>query len=598
MESAAVPPSEPPASLGDRVWSDLDHDGVQDPGEPGLDGVTVTLYDGSGGMLAAQVSGPGGAYGFADLAPGSYQVGFAGLPPGALLTPQGTVPGDGTDSDPDPTTGRTGSIDLAADEDDDSVDAGVWVPAPALTTEKRVGGHDADEAPGPPVPVGAEVTFDYEVTNTGNEDLVELAVVDDQGVAVTCPQTAVARTETVVCTGVATAIRGAYRNVGTVTAVGADSGQSVSEEDRAHYTGVEPLLELAKRVDGDDADSATEPLTVAAGQPIEFTFSVTNTGAEPVTGIALTDGAISVTCPAAVLDPGDSMDCTPLVGAAEPGLHTNTATVTGTGAVSGSPTGATDGASYFGRAPMIGFLKEVLDPTTGGYLDADADVGTQGSNDGVAVVLATGSTARFRFRLANSGNVALEAPSVSDPQCDAGPGVVSGDGGTAGVLDVGETWLLACERGGVTAAFTNTATAQAGGLSATERARVEVETAPDLALAKALEDRDGDVVVWSLVVSNRGPGPFAGPVTVVDDLPAGLAPVSGTGGGFTCSAAGRRVTCARAADLPAGATATVRLTTRLSPTATGTLVNRAEVSGASADADAANNVATAPLSTG
>ena len=33
----------PASSLGDFVWNDLDGDGVQDAGEPGIAGVTVTL---------------------------------------------------------------------------------------------------------------------------------------------------------------------------------------------------------------------------------------------------------------------------------------------------------------------------------------------------------------------------------------------------------------------------------------------------------------------------------------------------------------------------------------------------------------------------
>jgi uncharacterized repeat protein (TIGR01451 family) len=40
------------ASLGDRVWSDADGDGIQDAGEPGISGVTVELYlDGGDGIF-------------------------------------------------------------------------------------------------------------------------------------------------------------------------------------------------------------------------------------------------------------------------------------------------------------------------------------------------------------------------------------------------------------------------------------------------------------------------------------------------------------------------------------------------------------------
>ena len=39
--------------LGDRVWLDLNNDGVQDAGEPGIPGVTVNLYDSTGTTLLA-----------------------------------------------------------------------------------------------------------------------------------------------------------------------------------------------------------------------------------------------------------------------------------------------------------------------------------------------------------------------------------------------------------------------------------------------------------------------------------------------------------------------------------------------------------------
>lgn len=38
------PPQGAEGAIGDRVWSDYDGDGIQDPGEPGLEGVSVTIY--------------------------------------------------------------------------------------------------------------------------------------------------------------------------------------------------------------------------------------------------------------------------------------------------------------------------------------------------------------------------------------------------------------------------------------------------------------------------------------------------------------------------------------------------------------------------
>ncbi len=62
------------ASLGDRLWNDLDGDGVQEAGEPGITGVTVELRDGGGNLIATTTTAGDGIYGFANLNAGSYSV--------------------------------------------------------------------------------------------------------------------------------------------------------------------------------------------------------------------------------------------------------------------------------------------------------------------------------------------------------------------------------------------------------------------------------------------------------------------------------------------------------------------------------------------
>lgn len=53
-----------PIQIGDRIWFDLDNDGVQDAGEPGLSGVTVTLRDANGVVIASTVTDSNGQYWF------------------------------------------------------------------------------------------------------------------------------------------------------------------------------------------------------------------------------------------------------------------------------------------------------------------------------------------------------------------------------------------------------------------------------------------------------------------------------------------------------------------------------------------------------
>jgi hypothetical protein len=121
--------------IGDRVWHDQDSDGIQDAGEPGRSGVTVSVYDQpSGGTpLQTTTSGSNGQYSFVGLGPGTYYVEVT-LPSGFVLSPNDQGADDTVDSDFDRTTRRTGPIALLADQDVFSVDAGVYE---AVTIEGR-----------------------------------------------------------------------------------------------------------------------------------------------------------------------------------------------------------------------------------------------------------------------------------------------------------------------------------------------------------------------------------------------------------------------------------------------------------------------------
>ena len=71
---------------------------------------------------------------------------------------------------------------------------------PSIRIEKSTNGEDADSAPGPYIVVGAPVSWEYEVTNTGNVQLTGVTVTDDRGVTVACPQATLAPGESMVCT--------------------------------------------------------------------------------------------------------------------------------------------------------------------------------------------------------------------------------------------------------------------------------------------------------------------------------------------------------------------------------------------------------------
>jgi len=106
------------------VWEDLNANGVQDAGEPGIAGVTVNLFNSAGTQIDTTTTGSNGFYKFDNLAPGTYSVGFGTLA-GFGFTTQNTGSNDAIDSDANPTTGRTGTYTLTSGQYNDTVDAGL-----------------------------------------------------------------------------------------------------------------------------------------------------------------------------------------------------------------------------------------------------------------------------------------------------------------------------------------------------------------------------------------------------------------------------------------------------------------------------------------
>jgi hypothetical protein len=125
----SVPPAEvPPAAVGDFVWDDMNNNGIQDPGEPGIEDVWVYLHEcGNPNPIDSMQTDANGEYLFDGLTPGSYMIRFA-LPTDYQFSPQDQGMDDAVDSDPDPATGITVCIDLEAGETDLTWDAGMYMP--------------------------------------------------------------------------------------------------------------------------------------------------------------------------------------------------------------------------------------------------------------------------------------------------------------------------------------------------------------------------------------------------------------------------------------------------------------------------------------
>ena len=116
-----------PASISNFVWEDINGDGIQDPGEPGIEGVVVNVIDGDGNIVGTDTTDGNGEYYVGDLPPGEYQVQFItdDVVGDYIPSPQDVGPDDLVDSDID-ADGLTIFTTLDPGENDDTWDAGFY----------------------------------------------------------------------------------------------------------------------------------------------------------------------------------------------------------------------------------------------------------------------------------------------------------------------------------------------------------------------------------------------------------------------------------------------------------------------------------------
>ena len=199
------------------------------------------------------------------------------------------------------------------------------VSGPGVDIEKLTNGIDADDPPGPSFPIGDPVEWSYIVTNIGDVALTSIVVDDDQLGSVTCPADALRAGQSMTCTMQGNAVEGEYRNEGRARA--SDGTNRVSDTDVSHYTGTDDAfaaIEVQKSTNGEDADDPTGPI-VNVGDPIQWTYVVTNIGNVQIAQLSVTDRPQgTVPCRADSLAPGESTNCA-LDGTAEAGQYTNQA---------------------------------------------------------------------------------------------------------------------------------------------------------------------------------------------------------------------------------------------------------------------------------
>ncbi|HPO57015.1 MAG TPA: SdrD B-like domain-containing protein [Ignavibacteriaceae bacterium] len=159
-----------PSKIGDLVWNDLNKNGIQDLGEPGLSGVLVELYTCSNTFVTSATTNVNGQYEFESVVPGSYYVKFT-LPSDYYFTLHNQGSNEAIDSDADPSNGKTECLTITQGEQKIDVDAGMFYSYEAdLKIQKTASKSNPDD--------NEIITYTIVVTNDGPATATNVEVRD------------------------------------------------------------------------------------------------------------------------------------------------------------------------------------------------------------------------------------------------------------------------------------------------------------------------------------------------------------------------------------------------------------------------------------
>ncbi|MGL6159574.1 DUF7507 domain-containing protein, partial [Microbulbifer sp.] len=341
---------------------------------------------------------------------------------------------------------------------------------------------------------GDTIDYTFTVTNTGNVTIDGISITDAQlDAAATCDTTTLAPGAIATCNGIHT-ITQAEVDAGTVdntaTANGTDPGSNpVSANDSTSTAlSASPALDLSK--------VAGAPSGNSAGDTIDYTFTVTNTGNVTVDSIAINDPQLDAiaTCDTTTLAPGAIATCN--------GTHTITQAEVDAGTVDNT---ATVNATDPGGNPVSANDSTSTALTASPALDLSKTAGSPSGNN-------AGDTIAYTFTVTNTGNVTVDSIAIADAQLDAvatcdtttlAPGAIATCNGihtiTQAEVDAGQV--------------DNTATASGtdpGGnpVSANDSTSTALTASPALDLSKVAGapsgNNAGDTIDYTFTVTNTG----------------------------------------------------------------------------------------------
>ncbi len=585
-----------PASLGDLVWDDLDGDGSQDAGEPGLGGVIVRLAASSGLTYTATTSD--GSYLIDMLPPDTYTVTVdaATVPSGYVLT-TGNLP-----------LVRT----LAQNEDYLAADFGYQQQADLAVTKS----DNPD-----PVIAGRTLTYTLVITNNGPAIALNTTLTDTLPAGLTFVSASPTQSSgpNPLVWNVGTLAVGASRTYTVVTTVNSNTtgtlnntavvGSSTADPIPGNNTDTEPTT---VNTSADLAITKSDtPDPVVAGRTLTYTLSVVNNGPSDAVAVVVTD-----TLPAGVTH----VSTTPSVGSCSGTSNIScnlgtmvrnaTATITVVVTVNSGTTGTLTNTT--------GVTSSTPDPVPGNNFDSEpttvntsADLAITKSDTPDPVV--AGRTLTYTLSIVNNGPSDAVAVVVTDTL----PAGVTHVSTTPSVGSCSGTSNISCNLGTIvrnaTATITVVVTVNSGTTGTLTNTTGVTSSTPDPAPGNNFDSEPTTVNVladleitksdspdpvsvnnpltYTLVITNNGPSDAVS-VSVSDTVPAGVTFVSVGGTGWSCNQAAGLVTCTRGG-LAAGGVASITMLVTVNTGTAGPIVNTATVTSSTPDPISSNNTATA-----
>ncbi len=291
-------------------------------------------------------------------------------------------------------------------------------------------------------------------------------------------------------------------------------------------TAPNPSIGLLKEVGASGTGPWTSFLAVSGAQ-VFYQFTVENTGDVPLSPVSITDDTLdvsscnaafaSITLPVAVAANNNHI-VTCVVGpvAAVSGLHSNTASATGT--FSGTPHNSGNSTATYATTGLT-MAKSVAEST----------------------FTLPGDVLHYSYAVTNSGFATLAGPvTVSDDRATASCPALTTVGDLDNFLDPGET-VTCTATYTVTGAdvasgsVTNTASATAQGVTSnTDSKTVPLSSSADVSMNKTLTTAGpytvGQTITYGLVVANAGPSTATS--VQVTDTPTNLTITNVSGGGW------------------------------------------------------------------